>query len=111
MNKLFLTLTLMLAFASPAFAKHHKAKKETGEKVEWKNVPAAVQATIQGNSSGGKVTEVRKESKKGTMVYRAEVKGLDGKFVQVAVNEAGKLMKVKADENKNKKKHHFSFGI
>ncbi|HEV2097174.1 MAG TPA: hypothetical protein VGQ82_11820, partial [Chthoniobacterales bacterium] len=83
-RKALATLALIAALAAPALAKEHR-KKDKGEKVSWKNVPAAVQATIQSNASGGKVVEVKKETKNGVVIYRAGVKGTDRKMSKVTV--------------------------
>lgn len=109
--KLLLTITLLVALPGLAFAKKDHKKKIAGERVDWKTVPAAAQATIRSNSAGGKVTEVDKETKNGIVLYRAEVKGTDGKRFQVAVSEAGKLMKVKAEDDRRKHKHKGLFGF
>jgi uncharacterized membrane protein YkoI len=68
------------------------------EKVDWQNVPAAVQATITANANGGTVIEVEKEIEKGAVVYEAEVKGADGKKFDVQVAADGRLIKSEADE-------------
>jgi uncharacterized membrane protein YkoI len=81
--------------ALTVFAGKELAKEE---KVEWKDVPAAVQATITANANGGTVIEVEKEIENGAVVYEAEIKGTDGKKFDVEVAADGKLIKSEADE-------------
>lgn len=108
-RKALVMLGLIAVLAAPALAKEHR-KKNKGEKVSWKNVPAAVQATIQSNTSGGKVVEVEKETKNGVVIYRAVVKDTDSKMSKVTVTDGGKLLKVKADDGRAKHKHKPLFG-
>jgi hypothetical protein len=102
-------LTIALLAALPIFA-FAKGKKPPGTKVSWKEVPAAVQTTIQSNAAGGKVAEVTKETINGVLWYTAEVKGTDGTWTKVYVTEAGTLMKVEPDKARNKRKHKPLFG-
>ena len=73
--------------------------KEEEVKVAWKDVPVAVQTTIQANLKGGTVTEVEKDTEDGKVAYTAKVKGADGKISEVEVAEDGKLIKIEADDN------------
>jgi len=92
MNRAFLLLVLpiTMAYAASSFAKD--------EKVEWSQVPAAVQKTITENARGGKVEKIEKEteSKDGKPVtfYEAKVKKPDGKKFEIEVGEDGKLIKI-----------------
>jgi uncharacterized membrane protein YkoI len=106
--KILLTITA-LALPGSAFAKEHK-KKAAGVRVSRKDVPAAVQTTIQSNAAGGKVTEVDKETVNGVPFYYAEVKGTDRKWMKVYVTETGTLMKVEPDKARNNRKHKPLFG-
>ena len=108
-RKILLVILALLALASPAIAKNHK--KNPGTIVNWKNVPAPVQATIQSNAGTGKVKEVEKETAaNGVVFYCAEVKGADGKWTKIYVTEAGVLMKTEPDNARNKRKHKPLFG-
>ena len=112
MNPLAKTLLIMTAFAAlsdSTFAKDH-SKKATGVIVNWKDLPAAVQATIQSNAAGGKVKEVDKETVNGVLFYWAEVKGTDRKWMKVYVTETGTLLKVEPDNARNNRKHKPLFG-
>lgn len=104
-----LTITALAALAGSAFAKDHK-KKSAGVRVSWKDVPAAVQTTIQSNATGGKVEKVDKETANGVFFYNAEVKGTDRKWMKVYVTDNGTLMKVEPDNARNNRKHKPLFG-
>ena len=105
--KASLTIAVSAALASSSFA---KTKKDPGLLVNWKDVPAAVQATIESNGAGGKVKEVEKAAGNGVLYYVAQVKGTDHRWMKVYVTEAGALMKVEADNARNKRKHKPLFG-
>ena len=107
--KTLLAIIALAALPGLAFAKDHK-KKATGVQVYWKDVPAAVQTTMQSNAAGGKVVEVDKETVNGVLYYYAEVKGTDRKWTKVYVTESGALMKVEPDNARNKRKHKPLFG-
>jgi hypothetical protein len=107
-TKILLTLAALIALADPTFAKNHRTSP--GVIVNWKDVPAAVQATLESNAAGGKVKEVKKETTNGLVFYLAEVKGADGQWTKVYVNDAGTLMKVEPDNARNKRKHKPLFG-
>jgi hypothetical protein len=107
--KSFLTFVLFLALASPSFAK--KNRKPPGTIVPWRDVPAAIQTTLQSNAGGGKVKEVEKVTGPNAVVfYCAEVKGTDGKWMKVYVNAAGVLIRTEPDNARNKRKHKPLFG-
>ncbi len=108
-RKLLLVLLALLALASPVLAKSHK--KNPSVNVNWKDVPAPIQATIQSNAGTGKVKEVEKDTAaNGVFFYCAEVKGTDGKWTKIYVNDAGVLMKTEPDNARNKRKHKPLFG-
>jgi len=106
--RIFLALIALSTLASPAFAKEHR--KPTGTIVLWKEVPAPIQATLKSNAGSGKVKEVHKETANGAVIYWAEVKGTDGTWTKIYVNEAGTLMKSEPDNARNKRKHKPLFG-
>jgi hypothetical protein len=107
--RIFLMIALLLAVASPTFAK--KTRKPPGTIVPWKVVPAAIQTTIQSNAAGGKVKEVQKvTAANGVAFYCAEVKGNDGKWAKIYVNDAGTLIRTEPDNARNKRKHKPLFG-
>jgi len=102
-------IIVLSALPGLAFAGDHK-KKSTAVQVYWKDVPAAIQATIQSNAAGGKVVEVDKDTVNGVFFYYAEVKGTDRKWTKVYVTESGALLKVEPDNARNKRKHKPLFG-
>jgi hypothetical protein len=106
-TRTLLTTALFTALAGSSFAKE---KKQHGLPVSWKDVPVAVQTTIQSNLTRGKVTEVNKEIINGILYYYAEVKGADGKWSKVCVKDTGELVRVEPDNARNKRKHKPLFG-
>ena len=106
--KTLLTIAALAALSGSTFAKDHT--KKTGVTVNWKDLPAAVQATIQSNAAGGKVVEVDKETANGALFYCAEVKGTDRKWIKVYVTDTGTLIKVEPDKARNNRKHKPLFG-
>ena len=108
-RKILVVIFALLAVVSPAVAKNHK--KTPGTIVNWKDVPAPVQATIRTSAGTGKVKEVEKDTPPSGMVfYCAAVKGTDGLWTKVYVTEAGVLMKTEPDNARNKRKHKPLFG-
>jgi hypothetical protein len=99
-KKLFMSVVLPAAmvFATSAFAEE--------ERIQWKDVPPAVQKTITNHAGGGKIEEIEKETKtqkvrilhfdgnKIVTVYEAEVEKPDGKEIEIKVGEDGKLIKI-----------------
>jgi hypothetical protein len=106
--KTLLTITAFAMLPGSAFAKDHKTK--TGVSVSWKDVPAAVQTTIQNSAAGGRVVEVDKETANGVLYYYGEVKGTDHKWMKVYVSDTGALVKVVPDNARNNRKHKPLFG-
>jgi hypothetical protein len=108
-RKILLVTLALLALASPAIAKNHR--NNPGTIVNWKNVPAPIQTTIQSSAGAGRVKEVEKETAaNGVVFFCAEVKGTDGKWTKIYVNDAGVLMKTEPDNARNKRKHKPLFG-
>jgi hypothetical protein len=98
-KKTLLIMGIATALVAPAFAHGHKDKGQE-EKVDWNNVPAAVQSTITSHASGGQVMSVEKENEHGVIQYEAKVKGTDGKMSEIKVGEDGKFLKMKACDAK-----------
>jgi hypothetical protein len=96
-TKLLLSIVLPAAmvFATSAFAGSHEVK------VQWADVPAAVQKTITDHAEGGKIEEIEKETKtrdgKKIIIYEADVRTSDGKKIEIEVREDGKLMEFEYD--------------
>lgn len=82
-----LPLVATVAFASPSYAIFDKETK-----IQWSDVPSAVQKTINLQAEGGKVDEVEKETKGNTSVYEAKVNTRDDATLRLKVEESGKLV-------------------
>ena len=93
-----LPLFAVIAFATPSYALFEKEVK-----VQWSDVPAVVQKTINAQLNGGKVDEVEKEAKGKTAVYEAKVDTKENGTLKLKVEESGKLIglhyKNKEDED------------
>ena len=76
-------------------------ENETKQKVEMRDLPAAVQETIQDNLSGGTVTETAKETKGDKTYYEAQVQKSGGEKVEIKVAEDGTLVGVGKDEEED----------
>ncbi len=105
--RILLPAAALLALAGPTYGKN---RKPPATFVNWRDVPASIQATVQSNAGGGKVKEVQKDTTNGVVTYCVEVKGTDGKWVKIYVNEAGSLVKTELDNARNKRKHKPLFG-
>ena len=77
-------------------------ENETKQKVEMRDLPAAVQKTIQDNLGGGTVTETAKETKGDQTYYEAQIQKTGGEKVEIKVAEDGTLVGVgKEDEEED----------
>jgi hypothetical protein len=79
---------------------YSKAEEET---VSLKDLPRAVRAAIKKHATGGKITEIVKETVKGILVYEAEVL-LNGRELDILVSAKGKYLGT--EEEKDAKAHH-----
>jgi hypothetical protein len=107
-QRLVLVIAALFVFCDSAFAK--KQRQPVGTVVKWKEVPTAIQQTVQTNANGGKVTEVRQQTVNGIVLYCAEVKGTDGKWSKIYVKDGGALLRTEPDNARNKRKHKPLFG-
>ncbi|HEX8874207.1 MAG TPA: hypothetical protein VF780_06225 [Nitrosospira sp.] len=86
-------LSLIMSYTAPAFAGE-------GKELKWSEVPANVQKTISENMGGGKIEEIRKETRmtggKSMTIYEAIVRkpGPSGKKIEIEVDEDGKLIEL-----------------
>jgi len=80
-------------------------EKEEGkeQKVEFKSVPQAVQATLTAESGGAAITTVDKEEDDGKEIYEADVM-IKGKNYEIKVAADGTLISKKLDVEENEKK-------
>jgi len=86
-----MTTTAGLVYASDE-------ENETKQKVEMRDLPAAVQKTIQENLGGGTVTETAKETKGDETYYEAQIQKSGGEKVEIKVAEDGTLVGVGKEE-------------
>jgi hypothetical protein len=73
-------------------------ENENRQKVAMRDLPAAVQKTIQDNLGGGTVTETVKEAKGDKIYYEAQVQKSGGENVEIKVAEDGTLVGVGKEE-------------
>src|SRR5436305_15097387 len=73
-------------------------ENENKQKVAMRDLPAAVQKTIQDNLGGGTVTETAKETKGDKTYYEAQVQKSGGEKVEIKVAEDGTLIGVGKEE-------------
>lgn len=71
---------------------------ENRQKVEMRDLPAAVQKTIQDNLGGGTVTETAKETEGDKTYYEAQVQKSGGEKVEIKVAEDGTLIGTSKEE-------------
>jgi len=81
--------------------KYSKANSKE-EKVALEDLSPAVRAAIEKHAAGGKISEIEKQSKKGVLVYEAEVLK-DGKEFDILISATGKFLGKEAEEAT---KHH-----
>jgi len=77
---------------------------EHEESVTLKQVPAAVRATLERESTGGKIKKIEKENKHGKLIFEADII-IDGKEYETEVTPDGVLIS-KELERKHGRKHH-----
>ena len=73
-------------------------ENETKQKVEMRDLPTAVQKTIQDNLGGGTVTETAKETKGDKTYYEAQVQKSGSEKVEIRVAEDGTLIGIGKEE-------------
>jgi uncharacterized membrane protein YkoI len=72
-------------------ASHGDSENDNETPVAMSDVPAAVRATLERESAGGKVTEVEKETKDGKTVYSADLM-VNGVAWDITVAENGVVL-------------------
>ncbi len=85
-----IALALGLAFCACATV-NAQDKDEQKEKVNLKDLPQAVQSTIQQQSQGGQIQEIEKETEKGQTYYEVTLQK-DGKKQEFKVSLDGKYL-------------------
>lgn len=87
-----LAVSALVAIAALSGCASHEGSREENEvAVTMNDVPAAVRATLERESAGGKVTEVEKEVKNGKTVYSADMV-INGVEWDIAVAEDGAVI-------------------
>jgi hypothetical protein len=80
---------------------HHSAMGFVNKNVQWSDVPAVVQKTINENAGGGEIQEIGKESKliggRIIPIYEARVRKTDGSKSEIKVDEDGNLIELGKD--------------
>ena len=79
-----------------------KEKEEHEVKVAMQDVPPAVQSTLKREANGQTISTVDKEQRRGKTVYEADAK-IDGNNYEIVVDETGKLISKKLDNEENEK--------
>lgn len=86
-------LPLVMVYAASGFA-------EEAKELKWSEVPAKVQKTISEHMQGGKIEEIKKETRitagKSMTIYEAKVRkpGPSGKMIEIEADEDGKLIEL-----------------
>ena len=80
------TFILLLAFSVVAVADGEK-------KMQMKNLPPAVQATMKEQSKGATIRGMAKEVEKGKTLYELELK-VDGHNKDLMIDESGKIVSI-----------------
>ena len=88
---LLLAGALGVGFGARALAAENESGHEH-QPVAMSDLPGPVQATFKRESKGGKIEELRKETRKdGTVIYEGEIVK-NGKGTDIEVNPAGKVV-------------------
>jgi hypothetical protein len=91
--KTFLLVSIvLLIFATPGYAGLFG-----DEEIEWSQVPANVQQTIQEHAQGGEIEKIETETENDLKIYEATVKKPDGTEIEIKVNENGTLIELETD--------------
>ena len=88
------TLTVLLAIV--ALAGSGMAQEKKGKGLQLKELPAAVQKTVQDNLKGGEIKNIGKEKEDGVEQYEVE-SVLNGKTRDFNVDAKGKLLLVEVE--------------
>lgn len=102
MSKTRSALALLLCVAAlSGCASHGAGSKDKEVPVSMNEVPAAVRATLERESAGGKVTEVEKEVKGGKTVYSADLL-VNGVAWDITVAEDGSVISKEKEKDGEK---------
>jgi uncharacterized membrane protein YkoI len=76
-------------------------RAEDDDGVSLDQAPAAVQQTIKEVVGNGKIKEIEKEAKDGTVTYEVDYKSANGDKQEAVISADGKLLKNGADTEKD----------
>jgi uncharacterized membrane protein YkoI len=94
----FLLSVAVLSVAGAGTGETEKPKKkEKAVKLTVNDLPPAVKATLQEQVGGGKIVEVKQKTKKGRVVFHADVL-TNGKDWEIDVVADGTLLKNRGDK-------------
>ena len=92
LTALFLAGALGLGLSGRVLAAEENESGHEHQTLTMAELPAAVQSTFKRESKGGKIEELRKETRKdGTVIYEGEIVK-NGKGTDIEVNSAGKVV-------------------
>jgi hypothetical protein len=98
-----LLLATAMSCAAQGKEKEEKEEKEGDEtKVQFSQVPQAVQTTLKEESHGATIATVDKETDEGKTIYEADV-DIKGKNYEIKVAEDGTLISKKLDDESKEK--------
>jgi len=107
-RSVLISILLLLPVAACTSAHSGRGGEEEEEdeaKVAWADVPAPVKATLQREGGGASIATVDRESRKGKLVYEADVR-IDGKNWEIVVAEDGTLISRKLDPEGSEQPKH-----
>jgi hypothetical protein len=96
-----MALGLMGSAAHVVRAEDKEKEEGKEQKVEFKSIPEAVQATLKEEAAGAAITTVDKEEAEGKVVYEADVM-IKGKNYEIIVAADGTLLSKKLDQEEEK---------
>jgi hypothetical protein len=98
MKRIIVATAILGIMTTAALVYAGDEENENKQKVEMRDVPAAVQKTIQDNLGGGTVTEAAKETKGDKTYYEAQIQKSGGEKIEIKVAEDGTLIGVGKEE-------------
>jgi len=93
-TKIILATAILGITTTAALVYGGDEENENKQKVEMRDLPAAVKKTIQDNLGGGTVIETAKETKGDKTYYEAQVQKSGGEKFEIKVAEDGTLIGV-----------------
>ena len=102
-TKIIVTTAILGIMTTAALVYAGDEENENKQKVAIRDLPAAVQKTIQDNLGGGTVTETAKEIKGDKTYYEAQVQKSGGEKVEIKVAEDGTLISLGKENDRESK--------